>query len=277
MNPITKDRNRTKTSKLFCAPDADVSFLSSDNVLFKLHSMHFRTNSEIFLAPEDAFVVTEAAQLSERAEILELLFQFVEPPPESRNYRYPSVMTLKVEIFFALAEAAEKYIVYGAMSTCITQMPNMIFFNSFKVLNHTVKHGYWEIAENAARRCLEVESPLEEATSTLTSPGVLQKWVVYYNAWRDAGKKASVIFAKNMNGACHIWAHGYTKYLRRIDKMPSLFTLICLPDAEFETLNPCKIRNCTCGALGRNPQFLPWLTEIYALPAIVPKLIDIVI
>ncbi|KAF9474357.1 hypothetical protein BDN70DRAFT_866306 [Pholiota conissans] len=168
-----------KTSELFCAADADVSFLSSDNVLFKLHSVHFQTSSGILMPPEDAFFGSEAAPLPERAEVLELLFQFIEPPSESQNYRQPSVLSLEKSVFFELAEAAEKYVVYGAMNTCITHMPQMVYLDHFGVLNHALKHGYWEIADNAAKRCLEVATPLEDAVTKLTSPGVLQKWVLY--------------------------------------------------------------------------------------------------
>jgi len=61
-------------------------------------------------------------KLRESSEILEILFQFIEPCPESSQYRQPSAMDIEAETFFAIAEAAEKYIVFGAMNTCITRM-----------------------------------------------------------------------------------------------------------------------------------------------------------
>ena len=60
--------------------------------------------------------------LEEPAAVLELLFQFIHPRSESTQFRQPSVKSLKRKLFFAVAEAAEKYIVYGAMNTFLTCM-----------------------------------------------------------------------------------------------------------------------------------------------------------
>ena len=49
---------------------------------------------------------------SENAAILELLFQFCYPK------RHPDLETVKFEVLAQLAEAAEKYEVYAAMSVC---------------------------------------------------------------------------------------------------------------------------------------------------------------
>lgn len=62
------------------------------------------------------------AELPETSAILEILFQFVEPPSDSRNFRYPSVVDLESTQLFPLAEAAEKYSVFAAMSACATAM-----------------------------------------------------------------------------------------------------------------------------------------------------------
>lgn len=60
--------------------------------------------------------------LQESAEVLELLFQFVHPRSEDVQYHQPRVMEIEEKLFFLMAEAAEKYIVYSAMGVCATRM-----------------------------------------------------------------------------------------------------------------------------------------------------------
>ena len=63
----------------------------------------------------------EIVPLEEPSEILDLLFRFIHPRTESSNFRQPSVMNMEPDTLFVLAEAAEKYQVFGAMNTCITR------------------------------------------------------------------------------------------------------------------------------------------------------------
>ena len=54
----------------------------------------------------------EIVQLSETADILELLFQFCYPK------RPPSLQSLNFETLSRLAEAVEKYQIYNTLETC---------------------------------------------------------------------------------------------------------------------------------------------------------------
>jgi hypothetical protein len=138
----------------------------------------------------------DAAQLSEPSKTLEVLFQFIEPPPEARNYRQPSVLDMEFSLFFDVAEAAEKYVVYGAMNTFATRMQYARFcplvllsreahfytlsrqllpHHPLKILNHCAKHGYTSLADQAAEHSLS--EPLHQVAAKLTAPGVLPRWV----------------------------------------------------------------------------------------------------
>lgn len=64
----------------------------------------------------------EIVSLPETSEVLEVLFQFITPPSEAAGYRQPSVMKMEPNLFFRVAEAAEKYAVFGAMNVCLTWM-----------------------------------------------------------------------------------------------------------------------------------------------------------
>jgi len=103
-------------------------------------------------------------------------------------------MNLNAKVFFKLADAAEKYIVYGAMNTCFTRMQyvahdsltaknaHCIFLRSqlipshpVEILNHCDKYDYSELADSAALQT--ISSSLENVMDGLTHPGLLRKWV----------------------------------------------------------------------------------------------------
>ena len=67
-------------------------------------------------------VGTEPVVLQERAAVLEVLFQFVHPSAEATQYRQPSVIEMDANLYFDVAEAAEKYLVGSAMNTCYMRM-----------------------------------------------------------------------------------------------------------------------------------------------------------
>jgi hypothetical protein len=105
-----------------CEPDADITFKSSDGVLFKIHRKYLEATSAGFTAPPFVETDGELVLLQEPSEVLEILFRFVHPPTESQQYRQPAMMDVKPDVLFAVAEAAEKYLVFGAMNICLSRM-----------------------------------------------------------------------------------------------------------------------------------------------------------
>ncbi|KAF9477412.1 hypothetical protein BDN70DRAFT_947397, partial [Pholiota conissans] len=104
--------------------DADVTFISSDHVTFKIHSVYLNLSTSIGFAqaPQDDASQSEPTLLAESAEVLEIIFQFIEPPPLSRNHKHPSIAELTPELFFQVAEAAEKYVIYGATNISLIRI-----------------------------------------------------------------------------------------------------------------------------------------------------------
>ena len=98
-----------------CAPDADITFQSSDRVLFHAHRKNLETNSAAF-PPAEMLVCDEFVPLSEDSTTLELLFSFMYPR------RHPDLESTPCEILAPLAEAAEKYEVFAAMNICKIRM-----------------------------------------------------------------------------------------------------------------------------------------------------------
>ncbi|KAF9476277.1 hypothetical protein BDN70DRAFT_995805 [Pholiota conissans] len=210
-------------SKTFCAPDANVTFISSDDIRFKIHQTHLNASTSIgFARPDGVSTGSEVVQLSEPAKVVEILFQFIQPPSEAQNNRQPSISNIEITLFFQLAEAAEKYVVYGAMNVCMMRMGQIVDDHPFDVLNHCVKHGYSDLADVAAKNAIPL--PLDQAALKLTAPGLLAKYVTYYTTSRKLGdtiaaKLADIALINN----CPIWTTTYILYRRHLDKNPLLF------------------------------------------------------
>jgi hypothetical protein len=101
------------------APDSDVTFLSSDNVLFRIHKLNLAVSAGGF-APPEFETRDEIVHLAETAITLELLFQFCYP--DRHPDACPDVELLEFSRFAILAEVAEKYQVYSAMNICKIRM-----------------------------------------------------------------------------------------------------------------------------------------------------------
>jgi len=105
---------------------ADLTFRSSDNILFRIHAKYLEATSAGLAPPPSTLIDGAHIDLGEPSTVLEVLFQFVHPPSESQRYRQPNVRSLGPDIFFAVAEAAEKYIVFGAVNVCMTRMRSVV-------------------------------------------------------------------------------------------------------------------------------------------------------
>ena len=94
------------------AADSDLTFLSNDNVLFKVHRRKLEILSEAFAVPSMVSEQEEVVQLVEPAAVLELLFQYFYPQ------RQPNLQLVEFQVLNGLAEAVEKYQVYPALDHC---------------------------------------------------------------------------------------------------------------------------------------------------------------
>ncbi|KAF8168480.1 hypothetical protein B0H34DRAFT_60951 [Crassisporium funariophilum] len=161
------------TSKRFCDPNADLILKSSDGVQFHVYRKYLEACTGGF-PPAEFPVSGEVVKLSEPAKVLEILLQFIHPQ------RQPSVRDMDIDLFFSLAEAAEKYEVYGAMNTCNNRMYHLVDLRSMEILNYAVKHGYPDLANTVAPETVLDQQCLVNATAKLSHPGVLGGWVCDY-------------------------------------------------------------------------------------------------
>ena len=101
--------------------DSDITIQSSDGVVFGLHQVNMKINmgswdSEFTQAKSDVVI-----QLPEKSVILDLLFRFCYPE------RHPELNDLAFDILAELAEAAEKYKVFSAISICRIAMKYVVW------------------------------------------------------------------------------------------------------------------------------------------------------
>jgi len=102
-------------STLVCSADAEITYQSADGVLFRIHKINLEACAE-GLSPPEGSTFEEIVELTEDSTILELLFQFIYPTPG------PDLSSINFDYLESLAEAAEKYQVYTAMSICKSYM-----------------------------------------------------------------------------------------------------------------------------------------------------------
>jgi len=170
----------TQVSATFCAEDADVTFQSSDGVLFRIHRKNLETNAAGF-PPSGFDTRNEVVPLAETSETLELLFQFMYPK------RHPDLETATIEILAPLAEAAEKYEVFSALNMCKVRMKNALPQHPYEVMVYAAKHGYSQMVGEAAP--LLLDTPLNDMIQKLPEH-MAMPWVLYYERWRQIYDKA---------------------------------------------------------------------------------------
>ncbi|KAF9472791.1 hypothetical protein BDN70DRAFT_997984 [Pholiota conissans] len=193
-----------------CLPTADVAFISSSNTVFKLLSSNVTTETCAGLAQlvAESLDVSDPIRLTEDSKVLELLFQFIDPPSTSTSTssssdeqpQPPSVGDIKPTLFFAVAEAAEKYGVSSAISACHARMESLLRTHPFEILNHSTLHDNHELADKAAYEALGC--PLSQAALKLTAPGLLARYVTYYDSWLTVTHTITSLFYSRAHPLC---------------------------------------------------------------------------
>jgi len=96
--------------------------MSSDSVVFKIFRKYLDAGTAGFPSLEAVVVDQQPVLLQESSQVLELLFQFIHPRSGEQPFRQPMITDVDTILFFQVAEAAEKYVVFGAMNLFVTRM-----------------------------------------------------------------------------------------------------------------------------------------------------------
>jgi len=165
----------------FCAGDADVIFVSSDNVLFHIHRKNLEANAAAF--PQAEFDTHgEDVPLTEDSATLELLFQFIYPQ------RHPDLKDIPFSTLAPVAEAAEKYEVFAAMNICKIRMVEQASLkHSVRIADYAQKHGYPDLLDVVSPFLLDI--PLDNVVVSLSAEMAIP-WVLYRERWSRVLYKA---------------------------------------------------------------------------------------
>ncbi|KAJ7646116.1 hypothetical protein DFH06DRAFT_1050726 [Mycena polygramma] len=166
----------TRIAERFCASDADMTVASCDGVLFRVHRKNLAAHSDVFCNAEDATLTgscEEIVHLSESAEILDLLFQFMYDPS-------PALDSLEFGTLASLAEASEKYDVHSALTPCRLQMQASASEHPFEVLMYAVRHDLANLANEAAQQSMG--RGVAEALAVLSHDD-FKPWILFHERW----------------------------------------------------------------------------------------------
>ncbi|KAJ7500595.1 hypothetical protein B0H11DRAFT_1995813 [Mycena galericulata] len=170
--------SRSRKSELFNAPDADVVFQSSDDVLFSVHRVNLQTHAEGF-PPAEIATEGEICPLPESSATLE---EFIYPR------RHPSLDNSRFEAVAALAEAAEKYQVYSAMNICHLRMKEFLPAHAAEILTYAAKHDYPTVVAEVAP--ILIDMSLVDIVQILP-PHILLPWIKYREEWEKVVKQVT--------------------------------------------------------------------------------------
>ncbi|KAJ7700864.1 hypothetical protein B0H17DRAFT_1046874 [Mycena rosella] len=234
-------------SDRFNFPDADIAFRSSDQTVFRVHIKNLETHCEGF--PPSALcapgsVAPEVVDLSEPAATLDLLFQYMYPQ------RQPDLTAVEFPLLADLSEAAEKYQVYSAMDICRIFMGNGLQDNALTVLNYAVRHGYRDIADEAAP--LTVSLPLQEVGAHMHQM-YMGSWISYYSEWQKILELASAegwrightnpCRISNSNATCPHWVAARQHVLTKLGARPGALNDLAMVFTTAHGLYPCAIES----------------------------------
>ncbi|KAF8877234.1 hypothetical protein CPB84DRAFT_1817608 [Gymnopilus junonius] len=159
----------------FTLHDSDIEIRSADGFVFQLHRILLETATGAFPGSE-IDTRGEIVELTEPANILGILFAFLYPKKQS------DLAKEDFSVIMAVAEAAEKYEMFSAMTLCSMRLTKFLPQHAPEILAHAVKHHYPSLI-HATVQCF-ARSPfipvMEKLPLSLVVP-----FARYQNAWRS--------------------------------------------------------------------------------------------
>ncbi|TRM57296.1 hypothetical protein BD626DRAFT_515257 [Schizophyllum amplum] len=177
-DPSDDTPERDRQCERFCSLDGGeiIILRSSDRVLFNIHRINLQITTDGPLAEDFPSAPEEIVQLTESADTLELLFQYV------YRGRHPILDEISVTKLLDLAEAAEKYGVSAARSLCYVRLcrPSAHQLQPLQVMAYAHRHGYPHLLDLVAP--LTIGMPISKVQDAC-SISLFFQWLRYNDAW----------------------------------------------------------------------------------------------
>ncbi|KAF9558918.1 hypothetical protein CPC08DRAFT_537444 [Agrocybe pediades] len=127
-----------------CTIPTDIVLVSSDGERFSSHTKNLGEFTGSFPADIPPGEREEVLMKNLNAKALGIFLRFV------HHHRHPDLGKVDFDTLSQLAEAVEMYEVYSAMEFCKMHMSAHILNHALDVLLYSVKHGYMDVADQAA-------------------------------------------------------------------------------------------------------------------------------
>ncbi|GLB39469.1 hypothetical protein LshimejAT787_0606310 [Lyophyllum shimeji] len=176
------------------AANPDITFRSSDGVLFHIHKIHLQVEAGGF-APTEFHAPGEVVSLTEDSATLNILFKFLYPACRAAN----SLESIDPGLLETVAEAAEKYEVYTAMDVCYARLGEALPAEAYRIMIFAYKHENHELLDKAAVALLA--HPFEEVMKKLPRDLAVH-WALYYDTWSRLQRKACTWHATEYKWRC---------------------------------------------------------------------------
>ncbi|KAJ3711673.1 hypothetical protein EV361DRAFT_955277 [Lentinula raphanica] len=175
--------NPPKTSSRFNSQDAEITVISSDNVLFRLHKMNVQVTSGNLIRL-NKLETNDFLTLVEPAEVLEILFEFLYPDFETDLER------LEFDALLSVAEAAEKYGVFYAMSHCTFCLRKHSSSHPAELLRFAVRYRKERMLAELTPALLDME--LDEIINILP-PTAFGEFCLFRDKWMKVLLKSTAL------------------------------------------------------------------------------------
>ncbi|ESK88151.1 hypothetical protein Moror_5572 [Moniliophthora roreri MCA 2997] len=161
-----------------CAHPINLVLRASDGKRFAAHAELLDLYSSCF-PPAECVQGIEETDLSESAEILDMLLRFMHPHPQ------PDITNLPRPTLEDLAEAVEKYQIYPAMQVCKNEMRRTVYDRPVEVLKYSMKHSYKDLRDEAV--FYTVETPIEIVWNIMkdSNPIFFCAWTLFCHKLRE--------------------------------------------------------------------------------------------
>ncbi|KAJ2916111.1 hypothetical protein MD484_g4308, partial [Candolleomyces efflorescens] len=186
-----------------CRLEVDVILRSSDGYFLGAHRSNLEQYSDGFPDGSTHMDATQPVDLVEDADTLKILLRFM------HKQRYPKVSWLETTQIFALAEAAEKYMVYSAISACHDYIEGHVKQHPIESLCYAAKFNYPQIADAAAIHSI-CKSLDEIRKSSQNHHPTIYAWLQYREGYISVVESAlnppaPYINSRKQQHLCHFW------------------------------------------------------------------------
>lgn len=134
----------TVSSRFAATTPTTIAFVSRDNTTFHIERAKLDRAADFSPPSSIASAPTELVRLTEHSRTLDLLFRYVycDVTIDLDQYTFNDMSLL--------AEAADKYLVFSAMSVCRLYMKGQYMAHPIEVMIYAVKHDHRDILDVAA-------------------------------------------------------------------------------------------------------------------------------